>query len=178
MGVCMQSRVPSARDSSISAMPAGGGSAGADGTSTKPRDRGAPGGGPSHRVTIRFLRSIKRTRTCLATREGGKVAAKVTACSQSSWGMRSEGCVRVWRQCANCAANWSSWWSPCNGVVLVMLASQSSGSCHTDDCRPAKIKFHARWSVADRWFACEADAEAAIAEYGPPATNSYGQEVD
>src|SRR5262249_29432750 len=81
---------------------------------------------------------------------GGKVAAKVTACSQSSWGMRSEGCVRVWRQCANCAANWSSWWSPCNGVVLVMLASQSSGSCHTDDCRPAKIKFHARWSVADQ----------------------------
>src|SRR5712691_5522499 len=63
--------------------------------------------------------------------------------------MRSEGCVRVWRQCANCAANWSSWWSPCNGVVIVMLASQSSGSCHTDDCRPAKIKFHARWSEAD-----------------------------
>src|SRR5215510_4544007 len=151
MGVCMQSRVPSARDSSIWVTTAGGGPGGADGTSTKPRDRGDPTGVPSHRVAIRFLRSIKRTRNCLATREGGKVAAKVTACSQSSWGMRSEGCVRVWRQCANCAANWSSWWSPCNGVVLIIRASQSSGSCHMDDCRPAKIKFHARWSVADAW---------------------------
>jgi hypothetical protein len=82
MGVCMHSRVPSARDSSIWITTAGGGLVGTDGTSTKPRDRGGPGGGPgggpSPRVAIRFLRSIKRTRNCLATWEGGKVAANVT----------------------------------------------------------------------------------------------------
>jgi len=71
----MQSRVPSARDSSISVRPAGGGSAGADGTSTKPRGREGAACG----AAICFFRSIRRNRNCLATREGGKVAAKATA---------------------------------------------------------------------------------------------------
>ena len=75
----MQSRVPSARDSAIWVTTAGWGLVGADGTSTKPRGRGDPGGVPSHRVAIRFLRSMKRTRNCLATWEGGNVAANVTA---------------------------------------------------------------------------------------------------
>src|SRR5262249_29880209 len=88
-----------------------------------------------------------------------RVTAKATARSQSSWGIRSEGGARVWRQCANCAANWSSWWSPCNGVVIVMVSSQSSGSCAMDDCRPAKIELHARWSEAD-------GAEAGTAQAG------------
>ena len=48
------------------------GRAGADGTSTKPSGRAGAACG----AAICFFRSIRRNRNCLATREGGKVAAK------------------------------------------------------------------------------------------------------
>jgi len=75
MGVCRQSRVPSARDSASCIMAVGWEAVGAAGTSTKPSGRGAATcGGASC-----FFRSVRRNRNCLATRVGGKVAAKATA---------------------------------------------------------------------------------------------------
>src|SRR5262245_58396367 len=57
----------------------GWGPAGADGTSTKPSGLGGTAGGAAGEVAICFFRSMRRNRNCLATREGGKVAAKATA---------------------------------------------------------------------------------------------------
>src|SRR5207302_9676784 len=56
---------------------------------------------------------------------------------------------RVWRQWAHWPASWSSWCSACNGVSIFIFTSTSSGCLHTDDCRPWKIKIHARSSEAD-----------------------------
>jgi hypothetical protein len=75
----MHSRVPSARASSIWSAPVGGGQEGAAGTSTKSRDRGGASAGDAGEVAICFFKSMRRNRNCLATREGGKVAAKATA---------------------------------------------------------------------------------------------------
>src|SRR5262245_1915535 len=74
-GVCRQSRVPSARASSSWVATAGGGLAGADGTSTKPSGRAGAACG----AAICFFRSISRNRNCLATRAGGKAVASATA---------------------------------------------------------------------------------------------------
>jgi hypothetical protein len=67
-GAWMHSRVPSARDSSSCVAAVGWGQGGADGTSTKPKP-GEVGGtavGDACRAAICCLRSIKRTRNCLA----------------------------------------------------------------------------------------------------------------
>ena len=140
------------RDSSSCATAVGWGPAGADGTSTKPSGREDAACG----VAICFFRSVRRNRNCLATRAGGKVAAKTTACSQSAWGKRSPGCVRVWRQCSNCPASWSSWCSACKGDSIVILTSTSSSCLHKDDCRPWTIEIHAGLSEADGVFQREA----------------------
>ena len=57
--------------------------------------------------------------------------------------------VRIWRQCSNYAANWSSWCSACNGVLIFMGPSTSSGFLHKDDCRPWKIEVHAGLSEVE-----------------------------
>src|SRR5262249_1439136 len=75
MGAWRQSRVPSVRDSSSCATAVGWETAGADGTSTKPSGKADAACG----VAICFFRSVRRNRNCLATRAGGKVAAKDTA---------------------------------------------------------------------------------------------------
>src|SRR6266568_5854152 len=61
--------------------------------------------------------------------------------------MRARWWVRVRRQCSNWPANWSSWWTACNGVLMFMIASKSSGS-FKDDCRLLKIEIHAGSSEA------------------------------
>ncbi len=144
VGAWMDRRVPSARHSSSGVVAVGWGQEGADGTATKPRGlRGAAGGG-----AICFCRSVRRPRTCVATREGGQAEASATACSQRAWGKRSPGCGRVWRQGANCPAHWSRWCAACKGGSICMIASMSSGSFHEDDCRTRTIEIHAGWSEA------------------------------
>src|SRR6266702_7889274 len=150
----MNSRVPSVRCSSICIVGVAWGREGGSGTSTKPREVGGTAVGDACRVAIWFLRSAKRNRNCLATREGGTTVVNATAWALSSWGIRSCGCVRVWRQWANWPANWSSWCSACNGVSIFIFTSTSSGCLHTDDCRLWKIKIHARASEADAVGCC------------------------
>jgi hypothetical protein len=97
----MRSRVPSARDISLWMAPAGGGQEGAEGTATQPREVGGCGtaGGPAAGlVAIGFLRSAKRNRHGLATRDGDTTAVNATAWAQSSGGLCLWGCGRVWRQ--------------------------------------------------------------------------------
>jgi hypothetical protein len=68
------------RESSIGMAAGGWGQEGATGTSTKPRDRGGGvTGAAGGAVAICFLRSVRRNRTCVATREGGKAEASATA---------------------------------------------------------------------------------------------------
>ena len=43
--------------------------------------------GAAGRVAICFLRSARRNRNCLATREGGTTAVNATAWAQSAWGI-------------------------------------------------------------------------------------------
>jgi len=89
-GAWRHSRVPSARDRSIWVAAGGWGQEGADGTSTKPRGRGAgaTAAGAACRSPRCFLRSARRTRNCVATREGGNAAANATACSHHVGGIR------------------------------------------------------------------------------------------
>jgi hypothetical protein len=79
---------------------------------------------------------------------GGKTAASATACSQSARGKRALECVRVWRQCSNCPAHWSSWCSAGQWGSIGMIASMSSGAFRKDDGRRRNIEIHAGWSEA------------------------------
>ena len=123
--------------------------AGAGGTATKPKEGGGIAVGAACRVAICFLRSARRNRHCLATRDGGTPAVNATAGAQRSGGIGRWGGGRVWRQWAHWPASWSSWCSACNGVSIFIFTSTSSGCLHTDDCRPWKIKIHAGSSEAD-----------------------------
>ena len=67
------------RESSIGMAAGGWGQAGAAGTSTKPREMGGGVTGAAGGVAICFLRSVRRNRNCLATREGDRAEASATA---------------------------------------------------------------------------------------------------
>ena len=141
--------MPSARDSSSCIMGVACARAGAGGTATKPKEGGGIAVGAACRVAICFLRSARRNRHCLATRDGGTPAVNATAGAQRSGGIGLWGGGRVWRQWAHWPASWSSWCSACNGVSIFIFTATSSGCLHTDDCRPWKIKIHAGSSEAD-----------------------------
>ena len=100
--------MPSARCSSIWVAPEGWGCVGGRGTSAKPKAVEGIAMGAAGRVAICFLRSARRNRNCLATRDGDTTAVNATAWAQSSEGIGLWGCGRVWRQWANWPAHWSS----------------------------------------------------------------------
>lgn len=72
-------RVPSARCRAICIVGGACGPEGAGGTSPKPREVGGTAVGDACRVARCFVRSVTRTRHCLATREGGNAEANATA---------------------------------------------------------------------------------------------------
>src|SRR5262249_2778505 len=57
--------------------------------------------------------------------------------------MCSKRVVRCWRQCANWSAKSVSWCSACAGVIVFIIASQSSGCCR-DDCKVMKTQMSHR----------------------------------
>ena len=107
-GAWMHRRGPSGRCSSIWGAAGFWGRAGGSGTSTKPKEVGGIAVGAACRMAICCLRSAKRNRHCLATRDGGTTAVNATAWAQSSGRIGLWGCGRVWRQWGNWPASWSS----------------------------------------------------------------------
>jgi len=112
-------RAPSVRCRATWVPPGGAGRSGMLGPSTQPRGKGDGGGVSRGAMAICFVRSWHDHRQCWATREWGRTRAQATACSHNPGGMRSRG-VRVWRQCSNWPAHWSSWCSACNEVLRVL----------------------------------------------------------